>query len=273
MRKDLQHAGPPAAPGAGGEERSAARDHRGGRRGEALATLVVNKLRGTLSVLAVKAPGFGDRRKAMLEISPSSREASASPKTSASSWRTSRSRISASQRRSRLTRTYDDPSRAVASRSDIEGRSSRSGLRSRRPPPTTTARSCRRGSPSWSAGRHHQGRCGHGTEMRRRRLASRTHAATKAAVERGSSPRRYRPGVAPSRHGETQGEERGHPDRNQHRAARPRGAGSADRHNAGYEGSIIRAAGQGEGQGVSGCSTPTAASGDMFEAGIIDPTR
>ncbi len=35
--------------------------------GEALATLVVNKLRGTLSILAVKAPGFGDRRKAMLE--------------------------------------------------------------------------------------------------------------------------------------------------------------------------------------------------------------
>ena len=35
--------------------------------GEALATLVVNKLRGTLSCLAIKAPGFGDRRKAMLE--------------------------------------------------------------------------------------------------------------------------------------------------------------------------------------------------------------
>jgi chaperonin GroEL len=35
--------------------------------GEALATLVVNKLRGTLHVVAVKAPGFGDRRKAMLE--------------------------------------------------------------------------------------------------------------------------------------------------------------------------------------------------------------
>jgi chaperonin GroEL len=35
--------------------------------GEALATLVVNKLRGTLAVAAVKAPGFGDRRKAMLE--------------------------------------------------------------------------------------------------------------------------------------------------------------------------------------------------------------
>src|SRR5437773_5351565 len=35
--------------------------------GEALATLVVNKLRGTLNAVAVKAPGFGDRRKSMLE--------------------------------------------------------------------------------------------------------------------------------------------------------------------------------------------------------------
>jgi len=35
--------------------------------GEALATLVVNKLRGAFNVLAVKAPGFGDRREAMLE--------------------------------------------------------------------------------------------------------------------------------------------------------------------------------------------------------------
>src|SRR5438876_2904735 len=35
--------------------------------GEALATLVVNKLRGTLQVCSVKAPGFGDRRKAMME--------------------------------------------------------------------------------------------------------------------------------------------------------------------------------------------------------------
>lgn len=35
--------------------------------GEALANFVVNKLRGTLNVVAVKAPGFGDRRKAMME--------------------------------------------------------------------------------------------------------------------------------------------------------------------------------------------------------------
>ena len=35
--------------------------------GEALTTLVLNKIKGTLNVCAVKAPGFGDRRKAMLE--------------------------------------------------------------------------------------------------------------------------------------------------------------------------------------------------------------
>ena len=35
--------------------------------GEALATLVVNKLRGTINALAIKAPSFGDRRKAILE--------------------------------------------------------------------------------------------------------------------------------------------------------------------------------------------------------------
>src|SRR6185436_10502018 len=35
--------------------------------GEALSTLVINKLRGTIQVCAVKAPGYGDRRKAMLE--------------------------------------------------------------------------------------------------------------------------------------------------------------------------------------------------------------
>ena len=54
--------------------------------GEALATLVVNKLRGGLKVAAVKAPGFGDRRKAMLEdIAILTGGTAASPRISASS--------------------------------------------------------------------------------------------------------------------------------------------------------------------------------------------
>jgi chaperonin GroEL (HSP60 family) len=75
--------------------------------GEALATLVVNKLRGILNVCAVKAPGYGDRRKAMMSdiatltaLSPSSRiwesiwRASSSP-----TWAASRSCVSRGRNR------------------------------------------------------------------------------------------------------------------------------------------------------------------------------
>jgi chaperonin GroEL len=66
--------------------------------GEALATLVVNKLRGTLQVGAVKAPGFGDRRKAMLEDIAILTGGRSSAKTSVSSSRTSSLRTSVEPR-------------------------------------------------------------------------------------------------------------------------------------------------------------------------------
>jgi len=56
--------------------------------GEALATLVVNKLRGTLQCCAVKAPGYGDRRKAMLEDIAILTGGTCVRKTWGSSWRT-----------------------------------------------------------------------------------------------------------------------------------------------------------------------------------------
>ena len=74
-----------SSPGAraGCQDRQAARHHRRGhRRSEALATLVVNKLAARCNIAAVKAPGFGDRRKEMLRTSRSSPVASASPRTS-----------------------------------------------------------------------------------------------------------------------------------------------------------------------------------------------
>ena len=67
--------------------------------GEALATLVVNRLRGGLKVAAVKAPGFGDRRKAMLQDIAILTGGQAIWKISASSSRTSRSPCSAAPRR------------------------------------------------------------------------------------------------------------------------------------------------------------------------------
>jgi hypothetical protein len=80
--------------------------------GEALATLVVNKLRGTLNVAAVKAPGFGDRRKAMLGDIAILTGGKPSPKTWASSWTASSSRIWAAPSASPSTRTTPPSSTA-----------------------------------------------------------------------------------------------------------------------------------------------------------------
>ncbi len=112
--------------------------------GEALATLVVNKLRGTLKVAAVKAPGFGDRRKEMLKdiavltggqvvAEELGKKLEAAPSASSS------------------TRTTPPSSTAPATRNRSRGASSRSARRSRRPPRTTTRRSSRKGWPSWPA--------------------------------------------------------------------------------------------------------------------------
>ena len=65
--KAVRPTGTASATRSGSPDLEAPRHHRRGRRGRGLATLVVNKLRGGLKVAAVKAPGFGDRRKAMLE--------------------------------------------------------------------------------------------------------------------------------------------------------------------------------------------------------------
>ena len=88
-----------------------------------LATLVVNKLRGGLKVAAVKAPGFGDRRKAMLEdIATVTGGQCRSPRISASSSRTSPSRCSARPRKSPSTRTTPRSSTAPARRPTSKAR-------------------------------------------------------------------------------------------------------------------------------------------------------
>ena len=120
--------------------------------GEALATLVVNKLRGTLQAAAVKAPGFGDRRKAMLEdiaVLTGGRAITEDLGTQAREHQARRPRQG--QEGHRSTRTTPRSSRAPVPRARSRAASSRSARRSRRPPPTTTVRSCRSGSRSWSA--------------------------------------------------------------------------------------------------------------------------
>ena len=114
--------------------------------GEALATLVVNKIRGTFKSVAVKAPGFGDRRKAMLQdiaILTGGTGDLRGGRPEARERR--RSTCSAPPARSSSPRTRPRSSRAAARRRTSRAGSTRSRPRSRRPTPTTTARSCRSG--------------------------------------------------------------------------------------------------------------------------------
>jgi len=117
--------------------------------GEALATLVVNKLRGTLNVCAVKAPGFGDRPKPCAKTLPSSPAASSSAKTSASNWNRSKSTTSAAPRASWWTRKTRPSSKGSASPLKFRGGLIRSAARLRKPLPTTTGKNCRSAWPSW----------------------------------------------------------------------------------------------------------------------------
>ncbi len=120
--------------------------------GEALATLVVNKIRGTFKSVAVKAPGFGDRRKAMLaDIAILTGGQVISEDVGLKLENASASTCSAGPARSSSPRTRRRSSRAPATPTRSRVGSTRSAPRSRRATPTTTARSCRSGWPSWPA--------------------------------------------------------------------------------------------------------------------------
>ena len=119
--------------------------------GEALATLVVNKLRGSLNVAAVKAPGFGDRRKAMLEDIAMLTGGKAI--TEDLGIKLENVKLEDLGRAKRITIDKDNTT-IVEGNGDprtSKAASRRSASRSRRPPPTTTARSSRSASPSSSA--------------------------------------------------------------------------------------------------------------------------
>jgi chaperonin GroEL (HSP60 family) len=119
--------------------------------GEALATLVVNKLRGGLKIAAVKAPGFGDRRKAMLEdIAILTGGQVISEDLGIKLENVGLDMLGRAKRvvsPRRTPRSSTAPARRPRSKAALP----RSSSRSRKPPPTTTARSCRSVWPSWLA--------------------------------------------------------------------------------------------------------------------------
>jgi len=119
--------------------------------GEALATLVVNKLRGTLKVCAVKAPGFGDRRKEMLrDIAILTNGQVISEEVGFKLENTTLNDLGQAKR---IVIDKDNTTLVggKGKRDAIQGRINRSKPRSTSPRRITTRRSCRSGSPSWPA--------------------------------------------------------------------------------------------------------------------------
>ena len=120
--------------------------------GEALATLVVNKLRGGLKVAAVKAPGFGDRRKAMLEdIAILTQGQVISEDLGIKLENVTLDMLGRAKRVRDQQGRHHDRRRCRLPRTRSRAGSRRSRRRSRRPPRTTTVRSCRSGWRSWPA--------------------------------------------------------------------------------------------------------------------------
>jgi chaperonin GroEL (HSP60 family) len=119
--------------------------------GEALATLVVNKLRGGLKVAAVKAPGFGDRRKAMLEDIAILTGGTVISEDLGIKLENVKLADLGKAKKVLIERRTPRSSKVPARRPTSSGAAARSARRSRRPPRTTTARSCRSGWRSWPA--------------------------------------------------------------------------------------------------------------------------
>jgi chaperonin GroEL len=118
--------------------------------GEALATLVVNNMRGILKVAAVKAPGFGDRRKAMLQDIAILTGGQVISEEVGLTWKSHPGDLGNAKRviLSKENTTIIDGAGA-APRS--KPASSRSAPRSKKPPRTTTVKSCKSVWPSWPA--------------------------------------------------------------------------------------------------------------------------
>ena len=119
--------------------------------GEALATLVVNKIRGTFNSVAVKAPGFGDRRKAMLQDMAILTGGQVVAEEVGLKLDNITLDLLGKAKKVIVTKDTRPSSTVPAPRTTSRAASRRSSARSTTPTPTGTARSCRSGWPSCPA--------------------------------------------------------------------------------------------------------------------------
>ena len=120
--------------------------------GEALATLVVNKLRGTLQAAAVKAPGFGDRRKAMLDDIAILTGGKSITEDLGIKLENVKIEDLGTAKKIVIDKDNTTIVEGGGKRSAIEGRVKQiRALKSKKRPPITIARSCKNGWRNWSA--------------------------------------------------------------------------------------------------------------------------
>ncbi|MDB5615243.1 MAG: groEL, partial [Devosia sp.] len=117
----------------------------------ALATLVVNKLRGGLKVAAVKAPGFGDRRKAMLEDIAVLTQGEMISEDLGIKLENVTIDMLGTAKRVEITKENTRSSMVPAQLKTSRAALARSSRRSKKPLRTTTRKSCRNVWPSWLA--------------------------------------------------------------------------------------------------------------------------
>ena len=245
--------------------------------GEALATLVVNKIRGTFKSAAVKAPGFGERRKAMLQ--DMAILTGGQVITEEVGLKLENTTLDLLGRARKVVVTKDETTivEGAGSDEDIKGRINQIKPRSRTPTPTTTARSSRSAWPSCpAASPSSRSAPPPRWSSRRRSTASRTPCrTTKAAVEEGVVPGG---GVAllrcagrhPRRRRQARGR-RGH--RRQDRRQVRRGADQADRRQRRPRGRRRRRRRSRTSKGAKGLNAATGDYEDLFKAGVIDATK
>ena len=117
--------------------------------GEALATLVVNKIRGTFNVVSVKAPGFGDRRKAMLQDIATLTGAEVISEEVGLKLENVGLELLGSARKVVVTKDDTTIVEGGGAQDAVKGRINQIKAEIRRPTPTGIARSSRNASPSW----------------------------------------------------------------------------------------------------------------------------
>ena len=119
--------------------------------GEALATLVVNTIRGIVKVVAVKAPGFGDRRKAMLEDMAVLTGGTVISEEVGLSLEKATIKDLGRAKKVQVSRENTTIIDGVGDKANVDARVAQIKTQIQTPPRITIARSCRNAWPSWPA--------------------------------------------------------------------------------------------------------------------------